>query len=340
VNTRRARRLVRTLAGASFDRLSERAFRLRPRGLLHSCVTVTAERIETAIRAGLRFLEARQDRSGVLRGFLLFPGASTTWVTAHVAFVLEEVPLARALCARAANHLVSIGAHDGGWGYNRRVAPDCDTSAQALMVIARFELPSEPFLMRNLAAAQLTCGGFPTYVGQGIATTAWHSPHPEVSALVTEALRRAGGFDAAVGRCSQWLEQSMIAGVLPSYWWDDPAYSLWVQARTRRLGPDASLAVLAGLEEHRASPQLAMLLTAAVAVNAPEAKLFEAASRLFGQQLSDGSWPCSPCLRVTDPSSFAVGPGGAGPLVADRRRIFSTAHAVAALDILRRRLLA
>ena len=342
MNARQIRRLADLRAGASYDRVSELAFRIRrrPRGVLHSDVTVTKRRIETAIHAGVRFLERRQERSGVLRGFLLFPGASTTWVTAHVAFVLEEVPTARSLCARAAAHLESIGATDGGWGYNRRVAPDCDSSAQALMVAGRFELPCEPFLLRNLAAAQLPCGGFPTYVGDTTSATGWQSPHPEVSALVAEALRRAGGFDDRVDRCSRWLDRSMTAGVLPSYWWDDAAYSMWVQARTCRLGRDGSAAVRAALDEHRACPQLAMLLTAAAHAPLSDATLTDAASVLLGQQLSDGSWTCSPCLRVTDPASFTAGSGAPGPVVADRRRVFSTAHAVAALWATGRRLVA
>jgi hypothetical protein len=208
------------------------------------------------------------------------------------------------------------------------------------MVAARFGLPCEAFLVRNLAAAQLPCGGFPTYAGDGSSATGWQSPHPEVSALVTEALRRAGGFDSSVDRCSQWLDGSITAGVLPSYWWDDTAYSLWVQARTCRLGRGASLAVGAALKEHRACPQLAMLLTAAVHAGMSDGTLIEAASRLLGQQASDGSWVCSPCLRVTDPTSFAAGRGAPGPLVADRRRVFSTAHAVAALGTVGARLLA
>ena len=341
LKARRIRRFVGLRAGASFDWLSELAFRTgrRPRGLLHRDMEITADRIEAAIRAGVAFLERRQERNGVLRGFFLYPGASTTWVTAHVAFVLEDVSRARALCERGAAYLQSIGASDGGWGYNRRVTPDCDSSAQALMVTARFELPCEPFLLRNLAAAQLPCGGFPTYVGDGSASTGWQSAHPEVSALVTEALRRAGGFDDNVDRCSQWLERSMNAGVLPAYWWDDTAYSLWVQARTCRLGSGATSAVRAGLEEHRTSPQLSMALAAAVLAGASDASVSDAASRLLGQQLSDGSWACGACLRLTDPRSFTAGPGAPGPLVADRRRVFSTAHAVAALQAVGTRLL-
>jgi hypothetical protein len=47
--------------------------------------------------------------------------------------------------------------------------------------------------------------------------------------------------------------------------------------------------------------------------------------------LGDGSWPCAPCLRVTDPHEHVTHPHLRGTCYADGRRIFSTAHAVAAL---------
>jgi hypothetical protein len=319
--------------------MSELAFqaRRRPYGLLHADVDVTAERLETAIGRATRFLERAQEKRGVLRGFLLLPGAATTWLTAHAAFVLEDVPGAYVLCARAAEYLHSIGATDGGWGYNRRVATDCDSSAQALMVIARFGLRCEPFLVNNLAAAQAECGGFPTYA-TGSPATGWQSPHPEVSALVAEALRRAGGFDDKVDRCSRWLDDCTTEGVLPSYWWSDDSYALWVQTRTRRLGSPASGAVLTALERHRASPQLAMALNAAAELGVCEGTLIRTTRQLLAQQLSDGSWRCSPCLRVTSPHACDARPDTVGPVAADRRRVFSTTHAIAALHRVQRRL--
>ena len=163
--SRRLRREVRLRGGAVVDRVAEAVFRIRcrPRGLLHERADVTASRLDAAIARGGRFLLRQQRADGSLRGFLLYPGASTTWLTAHVAFVLADVPELEPLCRRAARFLQCVGPDDGGWGYNRRVAVDCDSSAQALLVLLAFSLPFEPFLIRNLAAAQLPAGGFPTY---------------------------------------------------------------------------------------------------------------------------------------------------------------------------------
>jgi hypothetical protein len=338
LNARRSRRLARLRVGAAIDGLAELALRTRrPHGLLHPDVEVTAERLETAIGHATRFLERVQEKRGVLRGFLLLPGAATTWLTAHTAFVLEDVRCAQGLCARAAEYLHAIGATDGGWGYNRRVAPDCDSSAQALMVIARFGLRCEPFLVNTLAAAQAECGGFPTYAASG-PPSGWQAPHPEVAALVAEALRRAGGFDDRVDRCSRWLDDCTTKGVLPSYWWSDDSYALWVQARTRRLGSCAMGAVRNALEDHRETPQLAMALSAAAELGLCEGTLLRAARLLVAQQYSDGSWACSPCLRVTSPKTLDACADAAGPMAADRRRVFSTAHAIAALHRVQKRL--
>lgn len=342
--SRRLRREVRLRGGAVVDRVAEAVFRIRcrPRGLLHERADVTASRLDAAIARGGRFLLRQQRADGSLRGFLLYPGASTTWLTAHVAFVLADVPELEPLCRRAARFLQCVGPDDGGWGYNRRVAVDCDSSAQALLVLLAFSLPFEPFLIRNLAAAQLPAGGFPTYpiasAAKDVLPSGWQTAHPDVTAVVAEALRRAGGFDACVDRCVRWLEDRLDGGVLPSYWWSGDHYSLWVQARTHLLRPVAEARVRGAVAAHPGIPQLAMGLTAAAELGLPAEILREATRGVLLDQFADGSWPCAPCLRVTAPDQLSPVPDAPGPVVADRRRVFSTAHCVSALAHVRSRL--
>lgn len=341
---RRLRREIGLCGGAAVDRFAELLFRVRhrPEGLLHVDVDATAHCLDAAIAAGARFLQRRQHGDGSWRGFLLYPGASTTWLTAHVAFVLEEMPHLEGLCARAADFLHSVGANDGGWGYNRRVAVDCDSWSQGLMVLLRFALPCEDFLVSNLASAQLSCGAFPTYPPdsdeRGTVPNGWQSAHPEVSAMVAEALRRSGGFDDSVERCLCWLRDVSPGGVLRSYWWSDDCYALWVQARTHLLAPAAWGRVSSALQSNAGIPQLAMVLTAAAELGFPDDVFREGVRRILLEQLSDGSWPCAPCLRVTSPTHTGLGPDPPGAVVADRRRVFSTAHAIAALDRVDKRL--
>jgi hypothetical protein len=341
----RLARLGRLILGAAADRAEQAALRLlpRPRGLAHARPDATSGQLRAAVALGARFLEARQRGSGCWKGFLLPPGASTAWLTAHVAFVLEEVPELLPACRRAAGYLAAIGPDDGGWGYNRRVAVDCDSTAQALLVLHRFGLPIHPFLIDALLAAQESSGGFPTYRPDepGRPASGWQVAHPDVSALVAVALRRLDRPEETE-RCLDWLrgQRGETTGVAPavancwaSYWWSGTAYGLWAQARAGLLEPRAEASIREAVATEHSAPQLAMALSAATALGLRDA-VDEAAGRLLIQQLADGSWPCAPCLRVTSPKVHVAAPGdGAalGPSYADATRIFSTAHAVAAL---------
>src|ERR1700690_1609526 len=91
------------LAGAS-DRVEEGLFRARNRAgerAPQSGVDVRAQ-AHDAVRTGLGFLERTQRPGGLWRGFMLARGASTEWITAHVALLLEDIPEARAMRERAA----------------------------------------------------------------------------------------------------------------------------------------------------------------------------------------------------------------------------------------------
>lgn len=334
MSTTRLRSRLGLAAGMAADGL-EQAIELRrprPRGLAYAQRRTRTRDVERALALGAEFLRARQRPNGVWKGFLLAPGAATSWLTAHVAFVVENVPELMPSCRRAAAHLASVGADDGGWGYNRRVSVDCDSTAQALMVLGRFGANRDPFLVQDLAARQLPSGGFPTYDPERAAVrTGWHDAHPDVTALVAEALRREGGFTPVVERSDRWLAGQLEDGALPSYWWPGVHYGLWVQARTRVLAPASATAAREALSEPRTTPQLGMALTAAATLELGGREVDAALADLIGTQLADGSWPCAPCLRLTDPTYRGAPSDAPGRVVADRTRVFSTAHALAAL---------
>lgn len=277
LSARRLRRSLALLAGALGDRVGEAVFVLRhpPRALLHADATPSAARIDEAIAAAVAFLGAQQRRDGSLRGFCLYPGASSDWLTAHVCFVVEAVPALDGFARRAAAYLAAHGGDDGGWGYNRRVAVDCDSTAQALMVTQRFDLPLPPFIAESLAAAQSGDGGYPTYVPQVAAAPAhgWQVAHAEVAAMVLAWLRRDGRHARRVARCEAWLAKQRRAGVLPAYWWNDDAYALWLDARLGDLPAHAAPALAALLGRGLACPQAAMALSAAVAKGGFDAAL-------------------------------------------------------------------
>jgi hypothetical protein len=74
-----------------------------------------------------------------------------------------------------------------------------------------------------------------------------------------------------------------------------------------------------------------MLIVAALSAGGSSPAIESAVERLMSERRSDGSWLCGPCLRVV--ASRAGDPEEQGKIYADRYRVFSTAHAVAALSL-------
>jgi hypothetical protein len=302
------------------------------RRLAHREPIASSVIVDDALQLAARFLARRQQRNGAWKGFLLPPGAATTWLTAHVAYVLADVVSLADACRRASRYLEAVGPAAGGWGYNGDVGVDIDTSAQALLVLDRFTRPVPEFLVDALLAAQLPQGGFPTYVANGVATTGWNIAHEEVTALAAESLRRRG-FHLQAARATTWLRACDATPTFASYWWVGSAYGVWVRARTGLRGADLQAAAAELLAGSRTTPELAQALAAASLLGGTDqATLIGGLRQLVSMQLADGSWPCSACLRVTDPTEIEVGPDLRGRRYADGTRIFSTAHALAALQ--------
>jgi hypothetical protein len=310
---------------------------LRPR-LAHGDPTASSTTLHEALRLGVGFLERRQGRNGVWKGFRLPPGAATSWLTAHVAYVVEDVGALSDACRRASDYLEAVGPAAGGWAYNGNVDVDVDSTAQALLVLQRFARPLPEFLVDALLRAQLPDGGFPTYVVRGRAPTGWNVAHEDVTALAAESLRRRG-FHSQAARATAWLRTRDATQTFASYWWVGAAYGVWVRARTglRSIGLSRAAAEL--VSTSMTTPELAQAVAAASMLPGTDrAALVGAARRLLSTQLADGSWTCSASLRLTDPTELDVGPDLRGRRYADGTRTFSTAHALAALQAVRRRL--
>jgi hypothetical protein len=219
----------------------------------------------------------------------------------------------------------------GGWAYNGKVDVDCDSSAQALLVLGRFAQPVPEYLIDALRAAQHADGGFSTFAARGLPPSGWNVAHEDVTALAAEALRRRGFHSQAVDAAA-WLDARDADHTFASYWWAGAAYGVWVRARTGLRTAELQAAAAQLLATSTSTPDLAQALAAcALLCDDDRAALSAGTQRLMRMQLSDGSWPCSACLRVTDPAELEAGLDLRGRCYADRTRIFSTAHAVAAL---------
>ena len=325
------RRQVGLLAAGLFDSVDDaRAVRqLRARHLLQPDAQATTAAIKLAVDSGAEFLSRSQQRDGSLRDFLLPPGTSDTWITAHALFVLEEVPHLHDLRRRAVDYLERVGRRDGLWGYNRRVAPDVDSTTQALLALHRDGRRLDPTWVGFVLAQQRPSGGFATYAATGSnrqPANGWQNEHPDVTLLVVELLRR---LDLDVTRALAYLETCSDDALLPPYWWNTSAYSAWAATRAGFRSEVTERAAMKALTEPTtAMPAAAMLLSAA---GAAEQNVAPTVTRILRQQLDDGSWSCDPCLRVTAPSVLTPSERAPGPVFAGSRRVISTAHAVAAL---------
>jgi squalene cyclase len=327
--------LVPVFAAGAIERLDERRFRMRnpSGGPATPSGSGAAEELLESTEAGVAFLSQTQRTDGSWRGFMLAPGASNAWITAHVAFLLEDVSGTRELRDAAARCLLAGVRRRPAWGYNHRVRNDSDSTAQAIIVLERcgYEVPNAS--VQSLLAARRESGGFATYEPRmlnGRPRSWWEMAHADVTLLVAEALRRLDRYERERREARDWLNSQVQDGVLPAYWWPSPAYSLWAQARTG-FAPAATADAAERLLDHEPRPVfLAMLIVAALADDRWSASIAGAVDRLVEARQSDGSWRCAPCLRNT----IASHPGGRdapGPISADPYRAFSTAHAVAAL---------
>lgn len=315
---------------AALDTVADVMIAARSWGLGLAATEPTAHRdlVDAAVARGLRFLEHAQRADGSFRDFNLLPGASKDWITAHVAFVLENVPAADRIRSHAASFLASRGRVDGGWSYNDRVGVDCDSTAQAILVLRRANLDVPAFVVDWLVGCQLDDGSFPTYRADAASCRGWSAGHGDVTLIVWEALRRMAVGGDAIRRANAWLDRISVDGVVPAYWWSHDAYSLWAQERAG-FATDASRRI-AKVRLRDAPLTFSSMLLAAAAKTLDRDEVAAPVCRLLATQLEDGSWPCDPCLRVTNPAVTHVR-DAAGPVYAGRRRVFSTAHATAAL---------
>jgi len=328
------------LTGAAMDYADEVRFRLTNLRVrrAHPRPVLSVETIDSAIQRGASFLVRHQSTDGSLRGFLLLPGTSTAWITAHAAFVLEQVQSLEPLCRKAAHYLAETGARDGGWAWNEKSRIDLDSTALALMVLDRFNLPVDEPLVEAIEACQSESGGFPTFGPNrsGVRGLGWQAPHPEVTAVVIEMLRRLNRSRERIDRAMAWLLTQVRDGAMPSYWWEGWAYGLWILSRAQFMSEEAATRARRILCCVRTAPDLPMVLVSAMTIRSlVHPDMASGISRLLRAQLEDGSWRCGRTLRVTKMFEYEAATIAPGRTYPDRRRTFSTAHSVAALQLVR-----
>lgn len=194
--------------------------------------------------ATARRLIGMQGRDGLWGDFRMRPGESRDWVGAVAAFALAEAAgsgrlppalatLARSRAERAADTLRDA-ARDGGWGYDRAIPPDSDSTAAVLRLFAALGQPVPAGAAAFLTAQGDPVAGWATY-GPMRSWDAWSQPCPEVDAAVGIALALPKD-DLRVLWTSRLAGGQEHDGRWRAYWWPGPgvatlaAIELWVAA--------------------------------------------------------------------------------------------------------------
>ena len=319
------------------------------------------------VAKGIRFLLDAQS-GGVWRDFDTLAGTSDEWVTAYVATQLAHIERAetRAAASSALRWLLRRRFFSRGWGYNRLVPADSDSTAWVLQLAARLGT-SRARLRRAqkfLDASAFDDGGMPTFARSGpirrftrlarkISFSGWCAAHACVTAV-------AAPVTPGAARARDYLRRTQAHdGSWTAYWWVDPEYSTalamdalasagsvddrepiaraarWAE---RRLSADG--AVRTALHPAGSAFATALCMHALQAdVPAMRESLAAAREWLLSAQRPDGSWLPSAELRIPppherDPERFHRWQRhgrGAGSILHDQNRLFTTATVLRAL---------
>jgi squalene-hopene/tetraprenyl-beta-curcumene cyclase len=201
--------------------------------------------LEDGIRRAREFLEGERWDQGFWLDFRASAGYSSHWVTAYVATALADAGAGAEFLAPVTAWLLEDQFTEGGWGFNRAVLPDADSTGNVALLLAHLRAqvgePIEPILghcARVLEPFFTDEGGVrtyqprpadaqgrrPRYVHDG---SRWCGSHTCVTALAAEALLELAGRAASprLTAAATFLRRHQSAdGGWESFWWCGRSY--------------------------------------------------------------------------------------------------------------------
>lgn len=324
----------------------------------------------TSRERAVDFLLGSRGASGWWRDFETLAGASDEWVTGYVGAALAGEPVARAQTAAANGWrlLCTRRRWSGGWGFNRRVPVDADSTVWAVRLAAGLGETGRR-TQRALAVIEKhirESGGVATYRSSGpirvftrlagsTSFDGWCAEHVCVTAAAD-----LNDLEARP-RVLRFVREAQSAdGLWRAYWWSDPEYATMLAAQMlgkTGLSADREAVLRAAATAERRIDQFGAVPTPlrpsgspfatacaatviAIAGDAHVGHGLERAARwLVAAQSADGGWPSSAALRipppgVRDPDAYepwTVGGRGGGSIVLDQERVYTTATVLWAL---------
>ena len=302
-------------------------------------------RLSTTVSAAIKFLLSRQHQSGWWTEFRTNLGPSDEWATAFVGYALGSIndPDARRGAGDAVNKLLRSQRAGGGWGWNRCLPPDADSTAWAVHLFRRmgYEGMASAHAMQFLSAHLLPQGGISTYEAGVSVQYRGHAAKENDDGWQSEHLCTAANVASLLGSLPlrRLHETQNNDGSWTAYWWRSPALSTALAAEA-----------LASVTEHRASVDRAILWAWSYRSSAPSAwidawiirilrlgnasdqqEAHRRAEALARRQLEDGSWPSSTDIVSTDTDDRI---GSTARNIEEPYRIFTTAAVLMALTAL------
>ena len=269
--------------------------------------------IRVAIGNGLAYLEEHQRKNGAWFEFVGRGrcGKATTWPTAWVAYFLASVGQGSGLVARACTYLKGAERR-GGWGFNRLVPCDLDSTAWAVLALSsqdgalsktdRDRLAVKIFRYQDHSQFHLYRGGVTCramcLMSGNLSYRGWRSPQLEVTAVALSALAALGLGPEDLG--DVWKDPNSGASLnrTRSYWWTEDYYLLavlWLAAARCPVPKDVMAPVeqrLLGetIPDQLSAQSLALLVFASHQNAHPFLARSSLVDELLTRQQVDGSW--------------------------------------------------
>lgn len=265
----------------------------------------TLAKIPQLMKNAIDYLILIQNEDGSWHDYRLPVGESDQWVTAFTALGITQasrrLDYSKGIEAayRSVEFLQKNQGYRFGWGFNRHVGVDADSTAHVIRLFRELKIDVRSEDEDCLILHYDGQGAFRTYR----VDSEWGKPHPDVTAAAGLALN-----DFSLKYIREHLLRYCRAirltdGSWPTYWWRNHQYGTYYMLELyERLGEPVSLELSKIIVTIQSCFDLAWSL-GILLILGKKTPFFEwAVQTLFDMQEDLGAWPGSPSLRVTEPN--------------------------------------
>jgi len=342
---------------------------------------VVSESIQKELKRSINhstgYIHEKRALDGLWYDFDTLAGASSEWVSGYILSTLSLLSDYSCPIDRAHKILLTRQRANGGWAYNHKVPTDADSTSWVMMSFSGLPLWRPSAMIRGINFIRdhfnHADGGFTTYapkdhIEQFIEankdlTKGWLGSHTCVTAVALQSLlfNKLHSDQEIINKGCRFLTENQQSNKLwNSYWWQGNAYSTFHCLKTLLLAKHISIRdakkvideVISRMsvegywvESNNDSSLFSTALFLRTVLLLPDKKNLKAVSKcvdyLLQSQLTDGSWPSAPILRIPPPMitnpetlmQWKTGEMGTGVIIEDQNKLFTTATISSALHL-------